>query len=268
MGIPKIVHYCWFGGSIPRVIRECMDSWRILEDAGYEFVRWDESNCSFEENEFVKKAFMEQRWAFVSDYYRMKALYEQGGLYLDADVEVRRNPSSLLDNSKFVCGYIVDCCVSTSVLGSEPGHFIPEMMLDWYDRTVFVEKDLETELVFRSDEILSRGFITNNYYLTRLMLDNYPDFKLNGESDEFAPGCFIYDKSLFTTGSLLDREYFFDLSYGSWREEGGRPHKEHLGHMPFFDFARKVVRNVRAQNISNHVFYSEYKERKLSGRNQ
>ena len=47
--IPKIIHYCWFGkGEIPEALEECMKSWKVLKQAGYEIIRWDESNCSFD----------------------------------------------------------------------------------------------------------------------------------------------------------------------------------------------------------------------------
>lgn len=35
--IPKIIHYCWFGkGEMPKALKECMKSWEILKQAGYE----------------------------------------------------------------------------------------------------------------------------------------------------------------------------------------------------------------------------------------
>lgn len=37
-------------------------------------------------------------YAFVSDYVRVYALYNYGGIYLDTDVEVRKSFNDLLDN--------------------------------------------------------------------------------------------------------------------------------------------------------------------------
>ena len=60
--IPKIIHYCWFGkGEMPKSLKECMKSWEILKQEGYEIKRWDESNCSFDENDFVRKCFAEKK---------------------------------------------------------------------------------------------------------------------------------------------------------------------------------------------------------------
>lgn len=59
--IPKIIHYCWFGkGEIPEALEECMKSWKVLKQAGYEIIRWDESNCSFDENDFVKNVMLKK----------------------------------------------------------------------------------------------------------------------------------------------------------------------------------------------------------------
>ena len=83
--IPKIIHYCWFGGKpIPKDLQDCIDTWSILK--GYQVMRWDESNCSFDENEFVRKTYAEKQLGFIGDYYRLKAVYEYGGIYLDTDV--------------------------------------------------------------------------------------------------------------------------------------------------------------------------------------
>ena len=99
--IPKIIHYCWFGkGKMPKALKECMKSWEILKQAGYEIKRWDESNCSFDENDFVRKCFAEKKWGYIGDYYRAKALYEIGGVYLDTDVIIQKPFDELLNQEK------------------------------------------------------------------------------------------------------------------------------------------------------------------------
>ena len=68
--IPKIIHYCWFGGKpIPEDLQKCIDSWSRLE--GYRVMRWDESNCTFDENEFVRRTYAEKQLGFIGDYYRL-----------------------------------------------------------------------------------------------------------------------------------------------------------------------------------------------------
>ena len=42
--IPKVIHYCWFGGNpLPKSAQKCMAAWRkYLPD--YEIKEWNESN--------------------------------------------------------------------------------------------------------------------------------------------------------------------------------------------------------------------------------
>ena len=70
--IPKIIHYCWFSGDdYPLLIQRCIESWhKVLPD--YEFKRWDSQNTKMD-IPYAKKAFSEKKWAFLTDYIRMKA---------------------------------------------------------------------------------------------------------------------------------------------------------------------------------------------------
>lgn len=86
--IPKIIHYCWFGGnSQPADVKKYIESWRKY-CPDYEFKEWNESNFDLNENDYCKEAYEAKKWAFVTDYVRLKALYEYGGFYMDTDVEV------------------------------------------------------------------------------------------------------------------------------------------------------------------------------------
>lgn len=86
--IPKIIHYCWFGGNpLPPLAEKCIASWqKFCPD--YEIKRWDESNFDVNCCDYVKEAYAAKKWAFVSDYARFQILYAQGGLYFDTDVEL------------------------------------------------------------------------------------------------------------------------------------------------------------------------------------
>lgn len=101
--IPKIIHYCWFGGSPKNEkIRFCMESWKkVLPD--YEIREWSEKDLfRFSDNRYVRQAYEAKKWAFVSDVFRLFALYKEGGIYLDTDVEVRKTFSPLLEGDFFI----------------------------------------------------------------------------------------------------------------------------------------------------------------------
>ena len=101
--IPKKIHYCWVGGNpIPKKYQEYIDGWkRLCPD--YEIIRWDESNYDIEKNQYMKQAYEQKKWGFVSDYMRKDIIYKYGGIYLDTDVEMIKCLDDLLYQNGF-CG--------------------------------------------------------------------------------------------------------------------------------------------------------------------
>jgi hypothetical protein len=96
---------------------------------GFEIICWDESNCSFDENEFVRKAADEKRWGFIGDYYRFKAVYEMGGIYLDTDIEVFHEFEPLLSKKCFF-GFAYDSLICTAIFGAVAGHPLIKNLLN------------------------------------------------------------------------------------------------------------------------------------------
>lgn len=97
--IPKIIHYCWFGGKkMPPLLKLCIASWKKrLPD--YRIKQWDESNFDFNMAPLCKEAYAAKKWAFVADYCRIYALYTEGGIYMDTDIMVLRNFDEFLQYS-------------------------------------------------------------------------------------------------------------------------------------------------------------------------
>lgn len=86
--IPKKIHYCWFGGNpLPEDVKRYIESWKKY-CPDYELIRWDESNYDVHKNTYVELAYQNKKWAFLTDYARLDTIYEHGGIYLDADVEL------------------------------------------------------------------------------------------------------------------------------------------------------------------------------------
>ena len=100
--IPKIIHYCWFGGnSKPKSVEKCIDSWRLY-CREFEFIEWNESNFDISSSpQYVQQAYEAKKWAFVSDYVRLCALVEYGGIYLDTDMELLKPIDQLLMHKAF-----------------------------------------------------------------------------------------------------------------------------------------------------------------------
>lgn len=95
--IPKIIHWCWLSGDpLPEKIQICVDSWKAhLPD--YKIKCWTTKNFDINAISYVREAFEQRKWAFCADYIRAYALYTEGGIYLDSDVQVLKSFDSLLD---------------------------------------------------------------------------------------------------------------------------------------------------------------------------
>lgn len=130
--IPKIIHYVWMGkGKKNKHIQRCMKTWK-KHLKGYKIIEWNEENFDIESNPFVKKAYKEKKWAFVSDYVRFYAIYNYGGVYFDTDIVMVKNIDSFLCNRAFV-GYESPDFPFTAVFGCEKNHPFAKKVLDYYD---------------------------------------------------------------------------------------------------------------------------------------
>ena len=162
--IPKKIHFCWFGESqFNLTIKRCIASWKYhLPD--YEIVLWNESNFDIESNSFIKSAYRHKKYAFVSDYVRMFALYNQGGVYLDTDVEVFRSFEPLLKYDFFI-GLEDIGRFGTSTIGCSAGHWLPEQMLTKYHSLSFDHKNLKkmVNVNIVSNILMKYGFDSKNH---------------------------------------------------------------------------------------------------------
>jgi mannosyltransferase OCH1-like enzyme len=138
--IPKIIHYCWFGGNpLPALEQRCIASWRKY-CPDYEIRVWNESNFDITCNDYVRQAFQAKKFAFVSDYVRLYALYHFGGIYMDTDVEVLTSLDKFLEHEAF-SGFETPAQVQTGLLASRPKHLFISQLLSDYDDRKFVKED-------------------------------------------------------------------------------------------------------------------------------
>ncbi len=131
--IPKKIHFCWLSREpYPRKIRRCMDSWRKILN-GYEFVMWDMTKARRIGSRWVDAAVAERRWAFAADFIRLWALFSEGGIYLDSDVEVLRDFGCLLDSSLMLGEEGGTGLVEAAVMGAEMKNPIIRKALDSFE---------------------------------------------------------------------------------------------------------------------------------------
>jgi lipopolysaccharide biosynthesis glycosyltransferase len=133
--IPRVIYYGWFGGKPkPQNVLDCIDSWSVT---GYEIVELNESNCDVRETQFTSDAYDQGKFAYVADYFRMKAMYEHGGITLDGDVRLVRTLDRFLAHRFFSGQEINEKVLITATMGSEKGHPLVKLILDYYNAKTF-----------------------------------------------------------------------------------------------------------------------------------
>lgn len=182
--IPKKIHYCWFGrGEKSATIKKYIDSWhKYLPD--YEFKEWNEDNFDIRRNTYVKEAYDSRMFAFVTDYVRLYALYTEGGIYMDTDVEVLSSYDDFLHHHAF-SGFETDGNVPTGMMAAEKGSLWAKELLDGYLHRHFIledgTKDLTTNTTVITNYMLSKGLVLNNTY------QDFPNLCTMYPSEYFCP---------------------------------------------------------------------------------
>lgn len=153
--IPKKIHYCWFGGKhLPKEYQTYIESWKkFMPD--FEIIRWDESNFDVNTIPYTSEAYGLRKFAYVSDYARLKIMYEQGGVYFDTDVEVIRPFDDILANGGFMGfekntnsqkGEMLNVNVGLG-FACEAGNPIIKEAIDFYESHHFVYPDGHIEQI-------------------------------------------------------------------------------------------------------------------------
>lgn len=140
--IPKKIHYCWFGGAPKTKLgMKCIKSWKKY-CPDYEIIEWNEDNFDFSEAPlYVRQAYEAKKWAFVTDYVRLKVVYDNGGIYMDTDVKLKKILDPLLTNSAYF-GFEDNAHINTGHgFGAEAGLPILKELIDDYTGVSFINED-------------------------------------------------------------------------------------------------------------------------------
>ena len=140
--IPKKIHYCWFGRNPkPKLAEKCIKSWK-KHCPDYEIIEWNEDNYDLDSAPlYVRQAYEARKWAFVTDYVRLQVVYEQGGIYMDTDVELIKPLDMLLQHCAYF-GFEGDASIATGLgFGAEKGTHILKEMMDDYQDIPFLQED-------------------------------------------------------------------------------------------------------------------------------
>lgn len=139
--IPKTIHYCWFGGNeLPPLATKCIKSWKKY-CKGYKIIKWDESNFDIKSAPlYVRQAYETKKWAFVSDYVRLWAMVNYGGIYMDTDVEVIKPLDTFLRHKAF-SGFEDEVNIPTGIMACEKSFALFNELLHYYDGALFIKED-------------------------------------------------------------------------------------------------------------------------------
>lgn len=229
--IPKKIHYIWLSGDEkPELIRKCIHSWDMMAP-DFEVWEWSSGDFLFETMPaFVREAYAEKKWAFVSDYLRLYLLHEHGGIYLDSDVYLKKPLDSFLDNSLFSFieyhkkgfrphrhlldkdgnplteGHIPGFGIQAAFMGAEERHPFLRRCMDYYEDRSFRLPDGQLNTTIIAPDIFA------------LCAREY-GFRYQDREQSLTDGMHIYPSS-YVAGcfpEVKNENYAIHCCLGSWR---------------------------------------------------
>lgn len=236
--IPKIIHYCWFSGNpIPDYLNQCIQSWHE-QCPDYEIVRWDENNYDISGNPYVKRAYEAGKWAFAADYARLEILYNNGGFYIDTDVQLLKSLDILRKQGAF-CGVEKWGNINTGgCCGAVKHHIMLKEMLKYRKTIPFKYDDgtlnLETNGLYETVPFIQLGMRVDNSIQ-----------RINGmtvfSSDFFHP----YD---YMSGQTVITENTFSIHHfhGGWLDEKSRNARKKTAEQ----YNKVIYRMIKKENTT------------------
>lgn len=238
----KKIHCCWFGGTIPDSVKRNLEEWEKL-NPDFDICLYHEDNIDVEAYEFGRRAKNAKRWGFLVDIIRPQKLVEQGGFYLDADIELIRPLSCLeSDGDKLIMGYMYGCALGTAALYSPPNH--PYMV----------------DILEKYNNIALDFWPVSNSIFTEYFINSVPGFLLNGKewSNDI---CHIHEKEFFEQPALI-RSHGVSIHHccGSWSKKSNGAFGVSLTISAFAHLKKWAARKYRtASACRRNEFYDVYK---------
>lgn len=220
--IPKKIHFCWLSDNpYPKKIQRCIDSWKEkLPD--YEIVKWDLKRFPLEKNIWVKEAFEAKKYAFAADYIRLYALYTEGGIYLDSDVEVLKPFNDLLELPYFLGRENGSCpqFVEAAVMGCSPKTNWVKDCLAYYDGQHFIGS-IEHQKGKPLPQVISK-ILSEKYGI--IDIDSPLNFNQQNTQIQIFPTCYFSPKNYISLKmQVTSNTYSIHHFAGSWA-----PLKDHF----------------------------------------
>lgn len=217
--IPKIIHYCWFGTKkMPKDQERFVNSWKKLMP-DYTFKCWSEKDIDIASIPFAKEAYEAGKYAYVADYARIYALYNEGGIYMDTDVELNtrfdkfleygvftsyeftpsRTQISIIRNmitsegerlEKGILNRIPATGLFSALIGAEKGHPFMRDCMEYYDKHSF-------------NDIYGQHLTVPN--ILAFFAEAY-GFKYKNQNQLLSNNMMIYDNKVFASHLVADKK--------------------------------------------------------------
>ncbi len=206
--IPKKIHYFWFGnGKKSEIFEKCYNSWKKYAP-DCEIIEWNERNCDINECEYVKEAYENKKWAFVTDYFRLKIIKEYGGIYVDTDTEFTTYIHSLLLNEAFFAFETNN--VHAGIFGAVPNNKMITTIFNTYNGEHFINSDGTFNTVNTIPKRISKVLAENT------------SIRFDGEEQILENNIRIYSADVLTLNMYNDRNIaehhyeatWWDAKYG------------------------------------------------------
>lgn len=184
--IPKKIHYCWFGkSSLPIIALKCIASWK-KHMPEYEIIEWNEDNFDVNQFTFTKEAYISKKYAFVSDVCRLYVLHNEGGIYLDTDMEILKPLDCITNN--LVIGFEEKKFIAAGIIISPSNHNFIKSIVEIYKTLSF------SQYASNLKEVTIPKIITKELVTKGLILDNKNQ---------------VIDQTI----SIFSSDYFYPLNY-------------------------------------------------------
>jgi len=163
--IPKVIHLIDITGTgrLEQATKYPIALKRFASD--YEIKVWTNDTLPdvVTQNTYYRAAISNSRYAFASDVARMWILLNEGGIYLDSDVELKKSFNPILKYS-FFAGYESRYTLSTACIGTmKDNSIIREVWNRYSDESALpIDSFLKVPNVeYLSIAVVNHGFILN-----------------------------------------------------------------------------------------------------------
>lgn len=186
ISIPKVIYYDDFGNDGPSQEKEefLRDFKEGLLGSQGTVICLDEENCNIEEDEAVKRAYDLGNYKLVGHYFKLKKLYEEGGIAVTKNVKPVKFIVPLLTRSQAFFGFYNGNHIMEDVYGARDHMGIIEELLESCKSVIAEEISFESVLERRllSDEKVEYTFDFDRNFKKKYVPLQEGDIRIYGSS--------------------------------------------------------------------------------------